>query len=147
MEMNKEQVFNMFEYMENKQTESMKKEFFCQLGIECFNTRNVKKWINSFNGNIQAFLDRVNVEHASPYWEKLEFNPEKTILYLTGKPVEKCVCGFAGREKPAKSLCNYCCKTFQETMFGELFRHKVEVRITKSAIYGDDRCNTEISLQ
>jgi hypothetical protein len=96
--------------------------------------------------DIQAFLDRVNVEHASPYWEKLEFNSDKSILFLTGKIVQGCVCAFGECDKPPVSLCNYCCKTFQEKMFSTLFDRNVEVKVTESFIYGGERCNTEIHL-
>jgi hypothetical protein len=97
-------------------------------------------------GDIQAFLDRVNVEHASPYWEKLAFNDDRSILFLTGKRVQGCVCAFGECEQPPKALCTYCCKTFQEHMFRTLFDRDVEVEITESFLYGGERCSTAIHL-
>ena len=147
MEMNTKQVKSILKYIDALEDENIREKIYCKLGEECFHSRNVKQWIESFDGDIQKFLDRVNVEHASPYWEKLEFNPEKTVLSLTGKEVDRCVCAFGHTEDPPRSLCEHCCKTFQENMFQALFKKRVHVEITASAIYGDGRCDTRIYIE
>jgi len=144
MEMNKEQMKNMFQYFDDYKNEKVKEDIFCHLGHECFKT--AKTWVESFGGNVQKFIDEVNIENKSPWWEKFEFNTGKSILYLTGKVVDKCVCALGDVAKPPKSLCNYCCKTFQEDIFGTLFNKKVNVEITESSILGGKRCSTAIYI-
>jgi hypothetical protein len=95
---------------------------------------------------VQAFLDRVNVEKTSTYWERLEFNEDGTTLMLTGKKVEGCACACADCSQPPLSLCQYCCKTFQQELFGMLLGQKVEVKITEAYLLGDARCSTTIHL-
>jgi hypothetical protein len=59
---------------------------------------------------------------------------------------DKCACALGDVENPPKSLCNYCCKTFQEDVFSELFQKKVRVEITESSILGGKRCSTAIYI-
>jgi len=146
MDMSQEQVKNILGYIDQTQQEEVKKDIFDRLGHECFITRHVYEWVAAYQDNVQALLDWVNVEDKSPYWEKLEFNEDKSILYLTGKKVPGCACAFGEGERPPVSLCKYCCKTFQEDIFGTLFRKKVEVEITESLILGGERCSTAIHL-
>jgi hypothetical protein len=103
MEMNTEQVKSILKYIDALEDSDIRKKIYCKLGEECFHSRHIKQWIESFDGDIQRFLDRVNVEH--------------------------------------------CCKTFQENMFQTLFKKRVHVEITASAIYGDRRCDTRIYIE
>jgi hypothetical protein len=144
-EMNQEQVKKVIKYIDNSQEEAVKKSIFGQLGRQCFYCREVDRWINSFKGDVEAFLDRVNTG-KSKSWERLEFNEEKTILTLTGRPGGGCVCAFADITKPPKSLCYYCCKSFREELFGKLLKKKVEVEITQTRLLGNDRCNSLIHI-
>ena len=145
-EMNQEQVKNLLKFIDASQSESVKDSIFSQLGHECFYARNLDAWIEQYRGDVQAFLDRVNVERASKYWEKLEFTEDRTMLVLTGKKVQGCACAFADRSQPPQSLCHYCCKNFQQELFGMLLGQKVEVHITESYLLGDERCSTTIHL-
>ena len=145
-EMNQEQVKNILKFIEASQDETVKESIFSQLGHECFYTRNLDDWIGQYTGNVQAFLDWVNVEKASKYWERLEFTEDGTTLILTGKKVEGCACAFADCAQPPLSLCHYCCKNFQQELFGMLLGQKVEVEITEAYLLGDERCNTTILL-
>jgi hypothetical protein len=147
IEMNREQVVKIMKYIESSQNEQTKKDIFCQLGNECFTCGHSKEWGMSFCNNPQKLLDEVNIEGKSPYWEKLEFNEDRTILYLTGKETDRCVCAFGRIENPPKSLCLYCCKTFQENLFSTVFNRKVVVEITESSIFGGNRCNTAIYMK
>ena len=144
--MNSDQVKNIIKFIDSSQTEKVKKNLFNRLGYECFYSRKLDKWIEGYTDNVQAFLDRVNVEKKSKYWESLEFNEERTILKLTGKKVPGCACAFADCTNPPKSLCNYCCKNFQQQLFGKLLGQKVDVKITKSFLKGDDSCDTLIYI-
>ena len=145
-EMNQEQVKNILKFIEASQDETVKESIFSQLGHECFYARNLDDSIGQYTGNVQAFLDWVNVEKASKYWEKLEFTEDGTTLILTGKKVEGCACAFADCAQPPLSLCHYCCKNFQQELFGMLLGQKVEVEITEAYLLGDERCNTTILL-
>ena len=145
-EMNQEQVKNILKFIDDSYSESIKESIFGQLGHECFYSRNLDKWIETYTDDVQAFLDRVNIEHKSTYWERLEFNADRTVLELTGKKVVGCACAFADCLQPPKSLCTYCCKNFQQELFGTLLRKQVRVEITKSFLFGDNRCNTLIYI-
>jgi hypothetical protein len=143
MQMNEAQVKNILKFIDSTQSEDTKRVIFGQLGYECFQVHD-HRWIEQFKGNVQAFLDGINVEHKSPYWESLLFSEDKKTLVLTGRKVEGCACAFAACEQPPKSLCHYCCKHYQQTYFEALFGQKVEVEITAAYLLGDDRCNTLI---
>ena len=145
-DMNHEQVINILKFIDTTQSESVKENIFGRLGYECFYSRNLNKWIENFTEDVQAFLDRVNVQHKTKYWERLEFNTERTVLVLTGKKVEGCACAFADCSQPPISLCNYCCKNFQRELFGTLLGKNVRVEITQSVLLGDDRCSTLIHI-
>jgi len=145
-EMNQEQVKNILKFIDASQSEAVKDSIFSQLGHECFYARRLDEWIKQYSGDVQAFLDRVNVQHASKYWERLEFNEDRTILVLTGKKVEGCACAFADCAQPPLALCHSCCKNFQQELFSTLLGQKVEVRITASYLLGDERCSTTIHL-
>ena len=145
--MDKEQVKRILKYIDENQPQEVKQAVFCRLGTECFLVRNIKNWIDSFGHDVQKFIDRVNVDNSSPYWEKFEFNADETILYLTGKKVSACACEFGDMKQPPESLCTYCCKTFQENIFSTLFEYKVEVEIVESLILGGERCSTAIHLK
>lgn len=145
-EMNQEQVKNLLRFIDSSQSEAIKDSIFSQLGYECFYARNLDKWIKQYTEDVQAFLDNVNVHHKSRYWERLEFNADRTALILTGKKVRGCACAFADCSQPPKSLCHYCCKNFQQELFGTLLGRKVKVEITEAHLFGDERCSTTIHI-
>lgn len=145
-EMNQEQVRNIIKFIDASQSESVKKNVFSQLGHECFYTRNLDAWIEQYRDDVQGFLDRINIHKASKYWERLEFNDDRTTLILTGKKVQGCACAFADCPEPPQSLCHYCCKRFQEELFSMLLGQNVEVQITEAYLLGGDRCSTKIHL-
>jgi hypothetical protein len=142
--MNQVQMKNMFKYFDTYEDQKIKSDIFCRLSCECYKT--IKEWVESFQGNVQRFLDFVNIGKKSPWWESLLFNDDKTILNLTGKVVDKCACALGDIENPPKALCSICCKSFQEQIFGTLFNRKVEVEITESSILGGKRCSTAIHI-
>jgi hypothetical protein len=146
IEMNKEQVVRILNFIDATKNEEAKQDIFCQLGNECFMLGHSTDWGMSFNNDHQKLFDEINIKGITPYWKKLEFNEDKTILYLTGKKVTGCVCSFGNSKTPPKSLCLYCCKTFQENLFGTVFNKKVRVEITESSILGGERCSTAIHL-
>ena len=145
-EINPEQVKNILQFIDASQSEPVKKSIFSQLGRECFYARKLDAWIESYRGDVQAFLDRVNIQQASKYWERLEFTEDRTKLILTGRKVQGCACAFAACAQPPPSLCQYCCKGFQQKLFGMLLGRKVEVDITESYLLGDERCSTTVHL-
>lgn len=144
---NPEQVKNLLKSIDASADEAVKKEVFSQLGHECFYSNHLDRWIDGFQGDVQKFLDTINVEHRSTYWESLVFSADKTRLTLTGKEVDRCACPFAECSAPPLALCSYCCKHFQETIFGSLLGRPVEVTITASYLRGDRRCSTIVDLR
>ena len=144
--MNQAQVQNMLKFIDSSQSETTKAHIFSQLGHECFYSRKLDEWIGKYKGNVQAFLDWVNIEKASKYWERLEFIEDHSQLILTGKKVAGCACAFADCSQPPLSLCHYCCKHFQEELFSTLLEQPVEVEITAAFLLGNERCSTRIHL-
>jgi hypothetical protein len=55
MEMNKDQVKCILQYIDTAQSDQIKRDIFCQLGIECFHARHVYDWIMSFHGYSSIF--------------------------------------------------------------------------------------------
>jgi hypothetical protein len=146
MELNAQQMRNVFAYIDSNQSEEVKKDIFGKLGQECFH--GLKEWVDSIGRhNIQKVIDDVNIRDLSPYWEKLQFDEDKSILYLTGKKVASCACALGNVENPPKSLCNYCCRKFQEEVFGTFIGKEVRVEITESRILGGERCSTAIHIK
>lgn len=145
MELNPQQMRNVFRHIDSHQSEEVKKDIFEKLGQECF--LGLKEWVDSIGTNIQKLMDDVNVRDMSPYWEKLQFNEDRSVLYLTGKKVERCACALGNVEHPPKSLCNYCCRKFQEQVFGTFLGKEVTVEITESYILGGERCSTAIHIK
>ena len=146
LDMNRDQVNGLLKFIDSTQSKSVRKSIFNELGSKCYSTRGLDKWIEPYKGNIQAFLDRVNVEKKSTYWESLVFKEDHKVLTLTGKEVKGCACAFADTPEPPKSLCYYCCKNFQQELFGNLLGKKVNVEITESWLLGDKRCSTRIHI-
>ncbi len=144
--MNEEQVKNILRFVDASQSEPVKESIFSRLGHECFFVRKLDGWIAPYRGNVQAFLDWVNIEHGSRYWERLEFSQDRTELVLTGRKVEGCACAFAACSNPPQALCRYCCKSFQQEIFGMLLGQRVEVTITEAYLLGGERCSTVIRL-
>lgn len=144
--MNQDQVKNILKFVDASQSETVKDSIFSQLGHECFYAGKLDEWVAPYRENVQAFLDSINIEHASRYWERLEFTADGTALVLTGKPVQGCACAFADCSQPPPSLCHYCCKNFQQELFGTLLGQRVEVTITESYLLGDERCSTIIRM-
>ena len=139
-----DQIRNVFRYLDETQSEEVKKTVFQRLGHECFFSTGAVSWVKQFGGDIQAFLDRVNVQHLSPYWESLELSEDGSELVLTGKIVNDCVCPYTTETDRPLSLCDYCCRHFQEVLFSELFGKQAQVSVTSSFLKGDKRCNTLI---
>jgi len=145
--MNQEQVRNLLKHIDASMDETVKSAIFTQLGHECFHSNHLDQWIDEFKGDVQRFLDSINIDHQSPYWESLVFSADKSRLTLTGREVTGCACPFADCSAPPLSLCNYCCKSFQQEIFSALFGKPVEVTITESFLWGNRRCSTIIDIR
>ncbi len=145
-EVNLQQVQNVLKYIDATQSETVKDSIFRQLGRECFYTRNLDRWLEQYRGAVQAFLDGVNIQQASKYWERLEFSEDQKTLFLTGRKVQNCACAFAACPQPPAALCSSCCKGFQQEFFRTLLGRDVEVEITESYLFGGERCSTAIHL-
>ena len=146
VDMSQDQVQEVMKFIDASIDEPVREKIFNKLGYECFYSRKLDNWIGKYTGNVQSFLDWVNVEKKSKYWKSLEFNEDHTLLKLTGNKVEGCACAFADCPNPPKSLCYYCCKNFQQQLFGMLLGQKVNVEITKAFLLGDESCDTLIHL-
>jgi predicted ArsR family transcriptional regulator len=146
LEMNPAQVRNILKHIDATQSEAVKDNIFSQLGHECFHAGAFAQWIEPYKENVQVLLDEINIEGKSPYWERLEFSEDRTMLILIGRKVQNCACSFADCPEPPKSLCHYCCKNFQQVLFADLLGRKVEVDITEAYLLGGERCSTNIRL-
>ena len=144
--MNQGQVNNLLIYIDSNLDEATKIELFTQLGHGCFHCRHIVQWVAGFEGDVQKFLDHVNIDHNSKYWESLVFSPDKSRLILTGKEVDGCACSYAEGDDPPLSLCKSCCKSFQLELFSCLLGKPVEVTITESYLLGGKRCSTIIDI-
>jgi predicted hydrocarbon binding protein len=147
IEMEPGQVQNLLKYIDATQSEEVKRGIFDRLGRECFTAHRLDKWIETYRGNVQAFLDWVNQQQASEYWERLEYSQDGRSLILTGRVVEGCACAFANCPNPPLSLCHFCCKGFQEAVFQALLGQEVEVEITEAYMLGHQRCSTVIHIK
>jgi hypothetical protein len=147
LQMNLGQVRNLLKHIDATLDETVKMRIFTQLGHECFHCNHFDRWIEKFKGDVQKFMDSINVQHQSVYWESLVFSADQSQLSLTGREVDKCACPFADCSAPPLSLCNYCCKSFQEEIFKSLFGKQVEVTITESYLWGNRRCSTVIDIR
>jgi len=146
MPMNQEQVRNVLKFVDATQSEETKRAIFGQLGRACFECGHHADWLAPFKEDVQVFLDRVNVEQKSIFWERLAYSDDGTALILTGRKVMGCVCAFAECSQPPLALCHYCCKQYQEVFFETLLGRPVEVEITEAFLLGDERCSTIIRL-
>ncbi len=144
--MNEEQVRSLLKFIDSSQTEIVKENIFSELCYDCFYSNNLDKWIDNFTDDVQAFLERINIEKKSKYWKILELNDEHTELKLIEKEVQECACAFADCQNLPMSLCYYCCKNFQQQLFGKLLNRQVEVIIDKSFLLGDKSCDTTIKI-
>jgi hypothetical protein len=141
--MNKNQVRELLKFIDSSVNESDKEKIFNKLGTECLYSNNYDKWVISFKNNQEEFFNRVK-RGESKYWEKLEYDKDKSVITLIGRKFQSCVCEYGQCDEPPKSLCNYCCKRFQEELFGILLEKKVNVRIDESILLGGERCSTTI---
>ena len=141
--MNKDQIQAVIEFIDSSVNDSDKARIFEKLGAECFHSRHMEGWINSFKDNQDEFFDRVK-RGESTYWEKLEYDKRNSVITLVGREASTCVCQYGQGEQPPQSLCNHCCRKFQEVMFEHLLERKVKVRIDESVILGSNRCSTTI---
>lgn len=141
--MNKTQVREVLKFIDASVNETDKEKIFNKLGTECLYSRGYDTWIISCRDDLDEFFNRVQ-RGESRYWEKLEYDREKSVITLIGRKFQTCVCEYGQCEEPPKSLCRYCCKRFQEELFGLLLDRKVMVRIDESVILGGERCSTTI---
>jgi hypothetical protein len=141
------QIKNLLSYIDSSFDENIKEKIFCKLGDECYNLSGTDDWIKNFKNNHQKLIESINNDNLSPYWERLEFIENDSILVLTGKKVTKCACALGNSANPPKSLCNYCCKSYQKNIFSNFFNKNVEIEITESFILGGERCSTKIYIK
>ena len=103
-------------------------------------------WITKSSKDLKGFFSRVNSQRDT-YWEKIEYLRVPSSIRVTGKVVTRCACSYAQCDKPAKSLCHYCCRSFQQHMFEMLLQRPVRVQIDESFLLGGKRCSTTIFFE
>jgi hypothetical protein len=142
-EINKNQVQQLLRFIDSSIKKTDREKIFSKLGYECLYSRNYDKWVAGFKDHQDEFFNRVK-RGESKYWEKLEYDKENSVITLVGRKSQSCVCEYGKCNEPPKSLCKYCCKRFQEELFGLLLGKKVTVRIDESILLGGERCSTTI---
>ena len=138
-----EQIQKVLQYVESSMDPSVKDSIFERLGHEHTTKESFKKWISAYKSDINSFFIMVN-SNKDTYWEKMEYDKDKSAIVITGKPVDRCVCAYAQLPDPPKSLCTHCCKNFQKSMFEMLLDKPVRVQIDEAFLLGDKRCSTTI---
>lgn len=144
IKMNENQVRNVFKFIHGTQSEEVKESIFGQLGYQCFHASGFDQWLEQYRGKPDEYLDTINNQHSSMYGESLKYSEDGNSLIVTGNIVERCVCSFANGNDATLSLCNYCCKKFNEHFFGVILDRKVTAEISTSFLKGDNRCSTII---
>lgn len=142
---NRDQIIKLLQFIDTSVDEPSKEKIFNKLGTECLYSRGYNKWVLGFKDNQDEFFARVQ-RGQSTFWEKLEYDKEKSVITLVGKVVKSCACDYSKSDPPPKALCNYCCKKFQEEMFSLLLGKKAKVRIDESFLLGGERCSTTIFI-
>jgi hypothetical protein len=137
------QIQNLLSYIDSSMDKSTRKKVFEKLGYEHTTKESFKNWINGYKNNIKDFFDMVNSDKDT-YWESIEYDHEKSAIKITGRLVDKCACAYAQQPDAPKSLCTYCCKSFQKYMFEMLLEKPVKVRIDDAFLLGGKRCSTTI---
>jgi len=140
------QIQNVLKYVDSMKDESVKAAVFERLGFEHVTSESYHAYLVGFRKDIKSYFDNVNTG-KDKYWEKMEWDPEKSEIRVTGKVVDRCACSYAQCENPPLSLCNYCCKNFQKSMFELMLDRKVDVRIDAAFLLGDKRCSTTIFVE
>jgi len=140
---NREQITNLLKFIDGNMDNSVKQKVFGKLGYECFHCTNAEKWIKSMELN--SLLEFVN-NGKSSRWERIEYSQEKQVLKIIGLKTP-CDCAYSQCQLPPKSLCNYCCKSFMQELFGTLLEKKVKVSIDESIILGGERCSVTVFVK
>jgi hypothetical protein len=96
---NRDQIIELLKYIDTSVSESQKKKIFSRLGYGCLYSRGLDKWVNSFKENQDEFFDRVQRDE-SQYWEKLEYDKEKSVITLIGRKVKTCACDYSKSDPP-----------------------------------------------
>ncbi len=144
IKLNAQQIKNTLRYIGDTQCEAVKRDIFGELGCQCYRATGTADFLERFRGRPEAYLRGVNEDHAVPYWESILPGGDGQSYVLTGAPVDRCVCSFADGQNTPMALCEYCCKSFQEHLFGTLFDREVEVEITDTFLKGGGRCSAVI---
>jgi hypothetical protein len=139
---NREQITKLLGFIDSELDEPIKQKVFGKLGYECFYCMKAVTWIKSMN--LTSLIETVNNGNSSR-WERIEYIPEKGVLKVIGRKAP-CTCAYSQEQKPPKSLCNYCCKSFMREFFGTLFEKKITVIIDESVILGGERCSATIEI-
>lgn len=137
------QVQNVLFYVESTMDEPTKKKIFDKLGNEHTTDIGFINWINGYKNNLKGFFDHYN-SNKDTYWEKIEYDPDTSTIKITGKVVDRCACPYAQSDNRPVSLCNYCCISFQKSMFEMLLDKKVTVKNDETFLLGGKRCSSTI---
>jgi hypothetical protein len=137
------QIQNVLRFVDSSMDEPSKKAVFERLGMEHTTSEKFIVVMDGYKKDLKGYFDSVNSKKDT-YWEKMEYNPDTSVIKITGKVVDRCACSYAQCANPPKSLCNYCCKNFQKQMFEIILGKKVEVKIDAAFLLGDNRCSTTI---
>ncbi len=141
------QIQNLLSYIESTMPEQARQDIFRRLGAEHFSDPGYMKMIDNNKKDVKGFFGRINAGN-SPYWEKIEYNPETSSIAIIGKPVDRCSCPYAQHENPPVSLCKYCCSGFHARMFEMLLGKPVaRVVIDDSYLLGGKRCSATLHIE
>jgi hypothetical protein len=140
------QIANTLSFIDSSMDESVKRQTFERLGYEHTTEPKFADRIAASSKDLKGFFDRIN-SHADTYWEKIEFIRDPSSIRVVGKVADRCACSYAQCDRPAKSLCNYCCRSFQQHLFEMLLQRPVRVQIDEAFLLGGKRCSTTVFFE
>lgn len=144
--MSARQIGNTLSFIDATMDESVKQRTFERLGYEHTTDPKFAGRIAAASKDLKGFFNRVNSQNDT-YWEKIEYLRAPPGIRVTGKVVTRCACSYAQCDRPAKSLCHYCCRSFQQHMFAMLLQRPVRVQIDEAFLLGGKRCSTTIFFE
>lgn len=119
---------------------------FERWGRECFYARKLDAWALRHRADFDGFVAWVN-GGGSRSWEKIDYDKKAGVVKVTARKSSQCACAWAQCPQPPKSLCTYCCRSFQREIFRTMLDREVDVEVTEAYLLGGERCCTTIRIR
>ena len=97
--------------------------------------------LEEFRGDLEGFIKHIEEQWA----EKVDHNPEKRIITVTGRKQESCFCPFVNKEVTPAEFCK-CSIGWQKECFEFITGKQVEATIKGTILQGEEQCSFQIQL-